>query len=192
MSSYDDVTCKPFLLVTCYRNPLSGYNGYMQTNAPSVEEREPELGAGLLVDFLNTLDLDEGTDLLDDQAAFDTWCDERAVSAGDRAEARSVRDALRSFLDGESPSLPSLELETTCGDRGVALRARTAAEAAVASSVVLSIQGSMGRVRLCAAEDCRWAFYDRSKNGSRTWCSMGVCGNRQKARTYRAKPPAED
>ncbi|NEN07417.1 CGNR zinc finger domain-containing protein [Diaminobutyricibacter tongyongensis] len=168
----------------------------MRTNAPAVEEREterePELGAGLLVDFLNTLDIEEGTDLLDDAAAFDAWCDTHAVSAGDRAEAKSVRDALRSFLDGESPSLPSLELETTCGDRGVALRARTAAEAAVASSVVLSIQGSMGRVRLCAAEDCRWAFYDRSKNGSRTWCSMGVCGNRQKARTYRAKGSPDD
>ncbi len=157
----------------------------MRTNEDDL--REPELGADLLVAFVNTLDLDEGTDVLDDPAAFESWCSERAVSAGDREEARSVRDALRSFLDGGSPSLPSLELETTCSDRVVSLRARTAAEAAVASSVVLSIQGSMGRVKLCAADDCRWAFYDRSKNGSRTWCSMGVCGNRQKARTYRAK-----
>ncbi|WP_426515834.1 CGNR zinc finger domain-containing protein [Diaminobutyricibacter sp. McL0618] len=157
----------------------------MRTNED--ELREPELGADLLVAFVNTLDLDEGTDVLDDPAAFENWCSERAVSAGDPEEARSVRDALRSFLGGGSPSLPSLELETTCSDRVVSLRARTAAEAAVASSVVLSIQGSMGRVKLCAADDCRWAFYDRSKNGSRTWCSMGVCGNRQKARTYRAK-----
>ena len=154
---------------------------------PDGEHQEPVLGADLLVAFLNTIDLDEGTDVLDDPAAFDAWCSEHAVSAGDLPEARTVRDALRSFLDGGTPSLPSLELETTCGDRGVALRARTAAEAAVASSVVLSIQGSMGRVKLCGADDCRWAFYDRSKNGSRTWCSMGVCGNRQKARTYRAK-----
>jgi len=164
----------------------------MQTNAPAVDEREPALGADLLVDMLNTLDVEEGTDLIDEPDAFSTWCDERAVDEGDVAEAKTVRDALRSFLDGETPSLPSLELETTCGERGVALRARTAAEAAVASSVVLSIQGSMGRIKLCAADDCRWAFYDRSKNGSRTWCSMGVCGNRQKARTYRAKSSAED
>ncbi len=169
----------------------------MRTNAPASKAEtspdagavtpEPVLGADLLVAFLNTLDIDEGTDVLDDPAGFDAWCSERAVSVGDRAEARSVRDALRSFLDGATPSLPSLELETTCGERGVALRARTAAEAAVASSVVLSIQGSMARVKLCAADDCRWAFYDRSKNGSRTWCSMGVCGNRQKARAYRAR-----
>ena len=172
----------------------------MRTNAPAsetatepeTEAPEPVLGADLLVGFLNTLDVDEGTDVLDDPAAFDAWCEQNGVSAGDRSEAKSVRDALRSFLDGGTPALPSLELETTCGDRGVALRARTAAEAAVASSVVLSIQGSMGRVKLCAADDCRWAFYDRSKNGSRTWCSMGVCGNRQKARTYRAKTTTDD
>jgi predicted RNA-binding Zn ribbon-like protein len=150
------------------------------------------LGADLLVAFLNTLDVEEGTDVLDDPAAFGAWCEDHDVLPGDRLESRSVRDALRSFLDGGTPSLPSLELETSCGERGVALRARTAAEAAVASSVVLSIQGSMGRVKLCAAEDCRWAFYDRSKNGSRTWCSMGVCGNRQKARTYRAKVTADE
>ena len=43
------------------------------------------------------------------------------------------------------------------------------------------------RVKLCFAHDCAWAFYDRSRNGSRTWCEMGVCGNRAKARTYRAR-----
>ncbi|MGO4276620.1 ABATE domain-containing protein, partial [Paenibacillus sp. TAF58] len=82
----------------------------MQTNAPAVDEREPALGADLLVDFLNTLDVEEGTDLIDDPDAFSTWCDERAVDEGDVAEAKTVRDALRSFLDGETPSLPSLEL----------------------------------------------------------------------------------
>jgi predicted RNA-binding Zn ribbon-like protein len=40
---------------------------------------------------------------------------------------------------------------------------------------------------VCAAEDCRWAFYDRSRNRSRTWCSMEECGNRAKARSYRAR-----
>ena len=72
----------------------------------------------------------------------------------------------------------------------VELQARTAAEAAVASSVVLSIQGKLRRVKLCGGEDCRWAFYDESRNGSRQWCSMEVCGNRQKARTYRARREA--
>ena len=173
-------------MVIAYRNPLLSYNGYMRTNAP-------ELGADLLVDFLNTLDVEEGTDAIDDAPAFDDWAEQHGVDAGDPAEAKRVRDALRAVLDGESASLPSVGLETSCGDRTVGLTARTAAEAAVASSVILSIQGQFGRVKLCGADDCRWAFYDKSRNGSRTWCSMGVCGNRQKARTYRSKQdePAE-
>jgi predicted RNA-binding Zn ribbon-like protein len=37
-----------------------------------------------------------------------------------------------------------------------------------------------------------WVFYDRSRNRSRHWCSMGVCGNRAKTRTYRAKRASGD
>jgi hypothetical protein len=33
----------------------------------------------------------------------------------------------------------------------------------------------------------RWAFYDHARNRSRTWCSMDACGNRAKARAYRAR-----
>jgi predicted RNA-binding Zn ribbon-like protein len=152
----------------------------MRTNAA-------ELGPEFLVDFLNTIDLDEGTDAVEDPAEFAAWAEQHGVATGDRGEAHRVRDALRAVLDGEAASLPALELETACGERSVQLTARTAAEAAVASSVILSIQGKLERVKLCGAEDCRWAFYDQSRNGSRTWCSMGVCGNRQKARTYRAR-----
>lgn len=47
--------------------------------------------------------------------------------------------------------------------------------------------GSWRRLKLCEADDCRWAFYDTSKNRSRHWCSMGVCGNRNKARAWRAR-----
>jgi predicted RNA-binding Zn ribbon-like protein len=38
------------------------------------------------------------------------------------------------------------------------------------------------RVKQCA--ECRWMFMDRSRNASRRWCSMTVCGNRVKARRY--------
>ena len=43
------------------------------------------------------------------------------------------------------------------------------------------------RLRLCAAPDCRWAFVDTSRGGNGRWCSMEVCGNRQKTRTYRTR-----
>jgi predicted RNA-binding Zn ribbon-like protein len=38
--------------------------------------------------------------------------------------------------------------------------------------------------------DCRFVFYDQSKNGTRTWCSMRVCGNRAKVRRFREKAAA--
>ena len=40
------------------------------------------------------------------------------------------------------------------------------------------------RVRLCAAPECDWLFLDQSKNGTRRWCDMTVCGNRAKARRF--------
>ncbi|HZT09734.1 MAG TPA: ABATE domain-containing protein, partial [Actinomycetota bacterium] len=49
------------------------------------------------------------------------------------------------------------------------------------------------RVRECHSTTCAWLFLDRSKNGSRRWCDMKVCGNRAKARRHYAKgkgPPS--
>jgi predicted RNA-binding Zn ribbon-like protein len=43
------------------------------------------------------------------------------------------------------------------------------------------------RVRACEAETCRWLFLDTSKNHTRRWCKMRVCGNRMKARRYQAR-----
>jgi predicted RNA-binding Zn ribbon-like protein len=42
------------------------------------------------------------------------------------------------------------------------------------------VGGLLPRVRRCAAPDCRVAFVDGSKNGSRRWCTMRGCGNRAK------------
>ena len=47
--------------------------------------------------------------------------------------------------------------------------------------------GTWSRLKVCPAENCRWAFYDRSRNRAATWCQMGECGNRSKARAYRAR-----
>jgi predicted RNA-binding Zn ribbon-like protein len=45
----------------------------------------------------------------------------------------------------------------------------------------------LARVHACAAEDCAWWFFDDSRNGSRRWCDMKICGNRDKVRRYRAR-----
>ncbi len=46
-------------------------------------------------------------------------------------------------------------------------------------------EGTWERLKACPWHTCHVAFYDHSRNHSRTWCSMAVCGNRAKAQTYR-------
>ncbi len=42
-------------------------------------------------------------------------------------------------------------------------------------------------LRACAVETCRWLFLDTSKNHTRRWCDMKVCGNRMKARRFQQR-----
>jgi predicted RNA-binding Zn ribbon-like protein len=43
---------------------------------------------------------------------------------------------------------------------------------------------SLTLLRQCPGEGCDWLFLDTSRNKSRRWCSMEVCGNRSKARRH--------
>jgi predicted RNA-binding Zn ribbon-like protein len=45
----------------------------------------------------------------------------------------------------------------------------------------------LGRIRACAASDCGWWFMDDTKNHSRRWCDMKICGNREKVRRFRQR-----
>jgi predicted RNA-binding Zn ribbon-like protein len=47
--------------------------------------------------------------------------------------------------------------------------------------------GDLARVRQCGDAECGWFFFDTSRNGSRRWCSMEACGNRNKARRFYAR-----
>lgn len=52
------------------------------------------------------------------------------------------------------------------------------------SAALLLTSHDLALVRECGARTCRWMFLDRSKNHSRRWCDMKVCGNRSKARKF--------
>ena len=43
------------------------------------------------------------------------------------------------------------------------------------------------KVRECGNPECRWLFLDTSKNHTRRWCDMKICGNRMKARRFKAQ-----
>jgi predicted RNA-binding Zn ribbon-like protein len=69
--------------------------------------------------------------------------------------------------------------------------APTASGLLAAAAARVAIEDRIGRVKICPADDCRWAFYDASRNRSRQWCSVEVCGNRAKARAHgRLSAPA--
>jgi len=50
--------------------------------------------------------------------------------------------------------------------------------------------GSLDRLKMCASEECRRVFYDRSKPATRRWCMSTLCGNRIKTRAYRERQRA--
>jgi len=61
---------------------------------------------------------------------------------------------------------------------------------ALSAATILTSE-RLERVRVCSSETCDWLFLDESRNQTRRWCNMLVCGNRQKARLhYRRKKRA--
>lgn len=179
------------------RNPLNLYAGYMTTDTClCVDELDP---AELLVAFLNTLDIDEGTDVLDDPAAWGDWVDTHGLTpvfdktgSGDPIEAvRALRDDLRCMAIGEGECNIDIPVTVRMEGGRVTLGGTTPRGVLAAAAARLAVEDRLGRVKICPADDCRWAFYDTSKNQSRQWCSMKVCGNRAKARNHRERVAAD-
>jgi predicted RNA-binding Zn ribbon-like protein len=52
----------------------------------------------------------------------------------------------------------------------------------------LLTSGGLDRLKRCAG--CHWLFLDASRNHSRRWCTMEVCGTHEKVRRYVAKRAA--
>jgi predicted RNA-binding Zn ribbon-like protein len=50
--------------------------------------------------------------------------------------------------------------------------------------------GTWPRLKACSADDCQWAFYDRSPTQNACWCTMQICGSRAKSRAYRQRSAA--
>jgi predicted RNA-binding Zn ribbon-like protein len=49
------------------------------------------------------------------------------------------------------------------------------------------LESQWSRLKVCASDECRWAFFDSSRNKGGTWCQMETCGNRIKNRAYRRR-----
>ncbi|MGW1677133.1 CGNR zinc finger domain-containing protein [Saccharopolyspora sp. NPDC002376] len=145
----------------------------------------------LLLAFLNTYDVDEGTERLDDLDQWQQWCADRGLGAASDVEAaREIRDSMRSAVscDGLPPEPTTAWPVQVRLQQGIPVLTGTDALGTVlVAAARLAHTGHWDRIKICPAEDCLWAFYDRSRNRSRTWCSMRVCGNREKARSWRER-----
>jgi predicted RNA-binding Zn ribbon-like protein len=107
----------------------------------------------------------------------------------DPAERRKNQDAVRS-LNAALKLFPLVARAQI--DRGMTLGA--AREDALAGLATISaelyhgsIKGTLDRLKMCAAEECRRVFFDRSKPATRRWCMSTLCGNRVKTRAYRKR-----
>jgi predicted RNA-binding Zn ribbon-like protein len=172
-------------------------------------DRAPAPGPLRLVqEFVNTLDAEEGRDLLADPGTFSAWLQEQGLAVtdaapGDRdlAALTELREALRSLLRVNAggkpdPAAAALVNRLSAGapvrveigpDGTATLRGAGVMAAVLAAVGTAMLDGSWPRLKACVDPECGWAFYDRSRNRSGQWCDMAVCGSRHKVRAYRSR-----
>jgi predicted RNA-binding Zn ribbon-like protein len=80
---------------------------------------------------------------------------------------------------------PDGDLWLDCAEHDPFTRAVGAVATAIAEAAVA---GTWDRLKSCPGHLCGWAFYDRSPAARSRWCSMQVCGAREKMRAYRGRP----
>ena len=106
-----------------------------------------------------------------------------AFSNNERELSVAAIDAMRAASAGAATEI---RIEPQ-GPRFVA-GAKTPFNAAMGSILAITaramIDGTWQRFKACPGRHCGWAFYDHSRNQSARWCSMKVCGDREKARAY--------
>jgi predicted RNA-binding Zn ribbon-like protein len=83
--------------------------------------------------------------------------------------------------------LPMLPLRIRIAQRPELVPVEDGVQGALATIAAATTAPAWDRLKVCAEITCQWAFIDSSKNRSRSWCSMRVCGNRTKTRAYRAR-----
>ncbi|MFZ5818036.1 MAG: CGNR zinc finger domain-containing protein [Bacillota bacterium] len=60
--------------------------------------------------------------------------------------------------------------------------------AEIAASLAATLaEGEAARVRICENPDCRWVFYDETRNRAKRYCDDKLCGNLMKVRRFRAR-----
>jgi predicted RNA-binding Zn ribbon-like protein len=163
----------------------------------------------LVRDFVNTYEPQTDEEVLASTGALRGWLAQQrllpldaAVEQIDLTAAVTVREGLRNVLlghAGHDPDDPEAvrALHATLADlpmrldfevggyRLISTRTDPVGQALgqLLDAIRQSSQdGTWPRLKVCARDTCRWAFYDASRNQVRRWCSMAGCGNYIKMR----------
>jgi predicted RNA-binding Zn ribbon-like protein len=146
--------------------------------------------------FVNTVDHEHHREWIGTAAELADFlgCEEADV---DLERAHELREALRMLLRANNGApldtgavgtvnraAAGLRLELDDGGR-VVFGVEEPLAHVVAVAFAAMLEGSWPRLKAC--RNCKWAFYDYSKNRSASWCSMQLCGNRLKTRAYRSR-----
>jgi len=165
--------------------------------------------------FVNTLDIEESTDELASTAALTAWltgaglldsAESEPARESDLRLALDLRESLRGVLRAHAghgpPRDPAsglgviaarlpVRLEASPEGRIEPVPAGSGVTAALTRVVLVAVEaealGTWSRLKACGADDCQWAFYDRSPTRNGCWCSMQICGARAKSRAYRER-----
>ena len=120
--------------------------------------------------------------------------------ARDPGALRDLRDDLRAVVEGTADAdsvlsdwIARLDVRVRVADGQLGFT-HHAGDAGDALTTVLTAIADGTWPRLKACPDCRWAFYDHTRNGSKRWCLMAPagpgsrgCGNIAKVRRHRAR-----
>ena len=163
--------------------------------------------------FVNTRDQEAGVELLEAPADLRRWLAHHGFAAAstrigteELERAIAVREAFRAVLHANNGApvdqaaidtldaaarAAELTVRWDAGGGAELVPARTGLDGAFGKLLAIAyrarVEGTWQRLKACPDESCGWAFFDRSRNRSSTWCSMAVCGNRAKARAFRER-----
>ena len=159
-------------------------------------------GGDLALDFANTTE-GPGKDHLRAYADLVTWAHRAGAlppdvrpQQGDLRRARELRSAIYGVFARDDPRAQRTLLRFYAEAVAVATiedgdwvwggrRPNRPLWPIAVAAVDLLRSDRLARVKQC--DNCDWLFVDRSRNGSRRWCSMDECGVHVKMRRYRAR-----
>jgi predicted RNA-binding Zn ribbon-like protein len=163
--------------------------------------------------FVNTRDLELGTELLTTPDALRDWFVAYGLTRADEAvdaraleRAIALREAFRALLlanaTGARPPAAALGAVTLAGQRAT-LRAGGDLRLApagpdpglarlLAIAVAARADGSWLRLKACPGDACQWALFDRTRSRTRKWCAGVKCGARTRSREYRRRQRTEN